>query len=132
MSDNNHMNYFISWKQLPFLDITFNIIIKIIPEIIKSKFKLEKWGFVISNYDNYLHIEKLSSPIIYCKTSDKPFTKDVMRVLIIMFEYNVVENLSISRNDMTWFLEALDEVNKIHPLLSYDVQKEYFIKLNLK
>jgi hypothetical protein len=50
-----------------------------------------------------------------------------MKVLILMVEYGAAENLGHDDTNMEPFLAALNEVHAIHKLVSYDMQKGYFI-----
>jgi hypothetical protein len=52
-----------------------------------------------------------------------------MKALILMVEYGVTENLSHDDTDMSWFLEALEDVDAKHSLTSYKWQKMYFTEL---
>ena len=51
-----------------------------------------------------------------------------MKTLILMVEYGVAEDLAHDDTDMSWFLEALEEVHAIHYLVSYESQKAYFTR----
>jgi hypothetical protein len=55
-----------------------------------------------------------------------------MKALILMVEYGVTTGLDHDDSDMSWFLEALDAVNTVWPLISYENQKKYFIELGQK
>ena len=125
------MGYWVYWKQLPFTDITYNNVFKIVPTVVNVKFRSEPWGFVVGDDENEsLAIERHPTQLTGTKTSRLPYTKDVMKTLIVMAEFGVAQNLDHDDSDMTWFLEALDEVHAVRPLLSYEMQKTYFRNLN--
>ena len=127
------MGYTVSWEQLPFSDITYKIVCKLVPSVIKVKFALHLWGFVVGDTENdCVAVERFPTQMTYVKTNRFPYTKDVMKTLILMVEYGAAHNLDHDDTDMSWFLEALNEVNIIHPLVSYTMKKEYFEKKALK
>jgi hypothetical protein len=64
------------------------------------------------------------------KTNYLPYTKDVMKTLIVMVEYGAASNLNHDDSDMTWYLDALEEVHAVQPLASYAMQKEYFMAMH--
>jgi hypothetical protein len=55
-----------------------------------------------------------------------------MMALILMVEYGVTQNLNHDDTNMTWYLEALEEVHAKYPLVSYQQQKKYFVELEIK
>lgn len=127
------MGYTVSWEQIIFSKYTYSNVISVIAKVINPeiKFRCEGWGFIIGNDDdNCACITKDKSIINWVKTNRAPYTKEFMKALIIMVEYGAAINLDHDESDMTIYLEALDEVNDKHPLESYKLQKEYFIKLS--
>ena len=127
------MGYTISWEQLPFSDVTYSNVCKIIPTLVKVKFRLEHWGFVIGdNDDQCFCIERYPTQMTFCKTNRDPYTKDAMMALILMVEYGAAKDLSHDDIDMTWYLEALETVHKAKPLASYEMQKAYFQSWHMK
>ena len=48
-----------------------------------------------------------------------------------MVEFGAAKNLNHDDSDMSMYLNALEEVHEIHPLISYEEQKTYFKDLNL-
>jgi hypothetical protein len=124
------MGYTLFWDQLCFSDITYKNVIKLIPLVISPdvKFSIESWGFVIGINDNdCAAIERTPSTLTYVKTNRLPYTKDVMKALILMVEFGAAQNLGHDDHIMTLYLEALDEVHAKYPLVSYDLQKAYFM-----
>ena len=127
------MGYTISWEQLPFSDVTYSNVCKIIPTLVKVKFRLEHWGFVIGdNDDQCFCIERYPTQMTFCKTNRDPYTKDAMMALIVMFEYGAAKDLQHDDIDMTWYLDALETVHAVKPLASYEMQKAYFQSWHMK
>jgi hypothetical protein len=135
------MGYTISWEPLRFTDFTYKTIINAIPSVISngSMFIEENWGFSIGarnpngsiNIDNCVGFNINNNIFTWSKTNRLPYTKDVMKALILMVEYGVTYNLNHDDTDMSWYLTALDEVHAVRPLASYEWQKKYFIELGM-
>ena len=125
------MGYTISWNPQRFTDYTYNTILTLTPTVIKcARFDIYSWGFVIGeNEDDSFAVSRDGNEIPFAKTNRLPYTKDAMKVLILMVEYGATSELDHDDEDMRWYLEALDEVHSIKPLMSYQQQKDYFIKL---
>jgi len=122
------MGYMVHWEQLPFSDFTWSNVLKLVPNIINCNFTQTTWGFVLSeSEDDSACIERYPTQITGSKTNRLPFTKDLMKTLILMVEFGAAQNLSHDDTDMSMYLNALDEVHSIHYLVSYDQQKEYFL-----
>jgi len=127
------MGYTVSWEQLAFSDVTYKIVTELVPTLINVKFRLERWGFVVGNNENdSLCIERYPTQMTFVKTNRLPYTKDVMKTLIIMVEYGAARDLHHDDINMTWFLEALEEIHAVSPLKSYYIQKAYFNSLHMK
>ena len=125
------MGYTVDWQQLPFSDFTYNNILKLIPKVIQSKFVITEWGFIIGESDdNSSCIERNATHMSFTKTNRDPYTKDFMKALILMVEFGAAKNLNHDDLDMSIYLNALDEVHAIHPLISYEQQKTYFMNVN--
>ena len=62
----------------------------------------------------------------FCTTHENPYTKNVMKCLILMVELGMATEV-ISHNNKD-FLEILDEVNSVFNLVSYDQQKVNYSK----
>lgn len=120
------MGYTVHWEQKAFTDFTWATILKLVPKVIQCEFKRTEWGFVLGDSELSACIEKHPTQITGVKTSRLPYTKDLMKALILMVEFGAAQQLHHDDDDMTWFLEALDEVYAIHPLVSYEMQKMYF------
>jgi len=125
------MGYTVHWEQLPFSDFTYNNILKLIPKVIQSKLTITTWGFIIGESDDSSCIERNPTNMTFTKTNRLPYTKDFMKALILMVEFGAAMNLNHDDSDMSIYLNALEEVNAIHPLISYEQQKTYFKSLNL-
>ena len=124
------MGYTVYWEQLPFSDFTYNNILKLIPKVINSKFVITDWGFMIVESEHeYSFIERNPIQMTFTKTNRLAYTKDFMKALILMVEYGAAKNLNHDDSDMRIYVNALEEVNAIHPLISYEEQKTYFKEL---
>ncbi len=123
------MGYTVEWEQLSFSDFTYNNILKLIPNIIQSNFVITDWGFVIRDSECSSSIERTPTRMTFTKTGRLPYTKDFMKILILMVEFGVAKNLNHSDSDMSIYLNALEEVHAIHPLISYEEQKAYFLSV---
>lgn len=127
------MGYCVHWEQMPFTDISYHNVFKVVLAVVQVKFRSEPWGFVVGDDENNsLAIERYPTQITGTKTDRLPYTKDVMKTLIVMAEFGVAKNLDHDDNNMTWFLEALDEVHAVRPLVSYEMQKTYFKNLAIR
>jgi len=129
------MGYTISWAPLRFSDFTYAGITEILPKIISedSKLTIGPHGFSIGNDDdNRIYFPKDEPRWCWEKTNRKPYGREAMKALILMVEYGVTTALDHDDTDMTWYLNALDAVNSVWPLISYENQKKYFIDLAQK
>jgi len=126
------MGYAVDWEQLPFSDFTYNNILKLIPKVIQSKFVITEWGFIIGeSSDDSSCVERNPTQMTSTKTNRLPYTKDFMKALILMVEFGAAKDLNHDDSDMSIYLNALEEVHAIHPLISYEQQKTYFKGLNI-
>ena len=125
------MGYTISWNPLRFTDFTYCTVTTLLPKIIDpSKIQITSWGFSIGeDIDNRVPFVRDGQQTPWEKTNREPYTKDAMKALILMVEFGVTFNLNHDDTDMTWYLEALEEVHAKHPLVSYQQQKIYFTDL---
>jgi hypothetical protein len=124
------MGYTISWEPLRFTDFTYRIVLTLLPKILlaDTTLRIEDWGFVIGESDDdCVPFLRNGEQTPWSKTNRLPYTKEVMKALILMVEYGVTSNLDHDDTDMTWYIEALDKVHSIHPLQSYEQQKAYFL-----
>ena len=122
------MGYTVHWEQLPFSNFTWSNLLKLVPKVIKSKFTRTTWGFVLGeDDDSSVYIEQYPTQITGQKTNRLPITNDLMKTLILMVEFGAAHQLNHDDSDMSMFLNALDEVHVIHPLISYEQQKTYFL-----
>ena len=124
------MGYTVGWEQLPFSAYTYNNVITLVPTLIdpNTPFKVTSWGFVIGpSIDDCTAIERVPTQMTFSKTNRMPYTKDVMKALIVMVEFGAAHNLVHDDISNAAYIEALEEVHAQHPLLSYDQQKAYFI-----
>ena len=123
------MGYTVSWHQLQFSEFTYQSVLRLIRKVIHPSTTMwpQEGGFVIgaNRYDSAT-IRRNPPYISFVKTNRLPYTKDLMKALILMVEFGAADDLSHDDSDQTLFLEALDEVNAIHALASYEQQKAYF------
>lgn len=123
------MGYTVTWEQLSFSDFTYNNILELVPKVIQSNFVITEWGFIIGDSnDDSSCIERNPTQMTFTKTNRYPYTKDFMKALILMVEFGAAKNLNHDDSDMSIYLNALEEVQAIHPLISYEQQKTYFKK----
>jgi hypothetical protein len=123
------MGYVVDWRQHMFTKFSYGNVIKLVQKVIGVKFRLESWGFIVGNNENEcVAIEYNQTQLTFVKTGRLPYTKDVMKTLIVMVEYGAASELSHDDlNDMTMYFEALEEVHAVQPLASYEMQKAYFM-----
>ena len=124
------MGYTISWEPVRFTHFTYTTVLALLPKILHADttLRIEDWGFVIGESDDeYVSFARDGEQIPWAKTNRLPYTKEVMKALILMVEYGVTSKLDHDDDDMTWFLDALDEVHSIHFLESYEEQKVCFL-----
>jgi hypothetical protein len=121
------MGYMVHWEQLRFSDFTWSNVLKLVPKVVNCHFIQTTWGFVLSSSDDdSVCIERYPTQMTGSKTNRLPITKDLMKTLILMVEFGAAKGLDHDDKDMSMFLNALDEVHTIHPLMSYEEQKKYF------
>ena len=124
------MGYMVHWEQLHFSDFTWSNLLKLVPKVANCEFTQTTWGFVLSeDEDSSVYIERYPTQITGQKTNRLPITKDLMKTLILMVEFGAAQALDHDDSDMSMFLNALEEVHAIHPLVSYEEQKAYFISI---
>lgn len=124
------MGYTVQWEQLAFSEFTWSNLLKLVPEVVDCEFTRTTWGFVLTEDENSsVYIEKHPSQITCQKTNRLPITKDLMKTLILMVEFGAAQELNHDDKDMSMFLNSLEEVQAIHPLVSYEEQKAYFLSV---
>jgi hypothetical protein len=126
------MGYTVSWEPARFTDYTYNNVITVLQKVLTPGriFRLEKWGFVIGDNENdSMGFSRDGQQMCWEKTNRLPYTKDVMKALILMVEFGVTQNLNHDDDSMAWYLTALDETHAVVPLASYEMQKRYFVEL---
>jgi hypothetical protein len=120
------MSYTVSWEQLAFTDLTWSSLLKLLPKVVKCRFIPTAWDFTLKEGEDTVRVERYPPKYIFSKTSEIPFTKDLMKTLVLMVEFGGARGLKYDDTDMSMFLNALDEVQAIRPLDSYQEQKKYF------
>ena len=128
------MSYTLSWEPFHFTDFTYTIALTVIPRLLAptSVLTVEEWGFFVGNDETGVGFMRDGRQVPWAKTNRHPYTKDIMKALILLVEYGVTQGLNHSDADMTWYLDALEEVHIHHPLISYYQQKAYFIDLHAR
>ena len=125
------MGYTAQWEPLHWTEFTYRTVVDALPTILSGPYRLESWGFSIGpDVNNCTPFLRSGFDVCWDKTNRQPYTKDVMRALVLMVEYGVTSGLNHDDADMTWYLEALEDVHAARPLASYEQQKEYFLTLN--
>jgi hypothetical protein len=128
------MEYRLSWNRLRFTEYTYKTILAILPKVLSPDTTLlvAPQGFLIGPTNDETQRVVFNRNGIqdsWILMNRAPYTKDVMKALILMVEYGITEDLDHSDRKMTRYLEALDEVHAKHPLMSYEMQKAYFLDL---
>ena len=125
------MGYTVQWEPLHWTDFTYQGILSLLPKILQGPYRVESWGISIGpDKNNCTPFLRSGEGCCWDKTNRLPYTKDVMRALILMVEHGVTSGLNHDDADMSWYLEALEAVHSVRPLATYQQQKEYFLTLN--
>ena len=134
------MGYSIHWIPGVFTDVTYDSVTSVLSELIDpgTTLTVEPWGFTIGleheseseseseSEDSVSIVRDPKSSHSFCKTNRAPYTKDVMKALILMVEFGAAVQLDHSDEDMSEWLTALEFVQVLWPLVSYGHQKTYF------
>jgi hypothetical protein len=121
----------ISWLPLRFTDETYKEVVDTLPKILNTKLKVKPWGFVIGDSeDEYTAFSREGFQHSLVKTNRTPYTKELLKVLILLVEYDVTDELAHDDRDTTNYLEALEEVHAKFPLVSYNDQKRHFLRFH--
>jgi len=118
------MGYTVSWSQRKFSIFTYEAVIKVLNDLGLNP-RTEPWGFVVGEGDDCVAIERVVTQMTYVKTNRDPYTKDVMKTLIVLVEFGAAQDLNHDDSDMTAFLVALNEVHAVRPLATYEGQLAY-------
>jgi hypothetical protein len=125
------MEYILYWNALPIEPKTFDIFTFFVKRCLDKDILIDEInGFEAHDtaHKDSFTISEIDEGFRFCRTKSLAFTKNVMRSLIFMRELGMVND--ISSNQELDFLAALDDVNKVIALNSYDVQKSYFLTLD--
>jgi hypothetical protein len=119
------MYYTIYWEQKAFSEFVYNTFLSLIPYILNPETEFERtpWGFTLGG-ERGIYIERRPS-LAYATTYS--YLKDLIRVLILMTEFGGASNISYTI-DSSEFLKELEELHKMHPLTTYEQQKQSFSK----
>lgn len=117
--------YTIHWTQKAFSEFVYNTFLALIPSILNpdTTFERTPWGFTLGG-ERGIYIERRPS-LAYATTYS--YLPDLLKVLVLMTEFGGASNITYNM-DSSEFLKAVEEVHKIHPLLTYLQQKRYFSK----
>jgi len=122
------MGYTVRWKPAIFTDITYHNVTTVLSEVLDKATQLavHDWGFTIGNDYDMVSISRINDQMAFCKTNRAPYTKDVMKAVILMVEYGAAVTLEHDESDTALWLLALDELQEAWPLVSYGILKKYF------
>jgi hypothetical protein len=123
------MAYTVSWEQLAFSDYTWSSVLKLVPKVVTCMFIPTKWDFILKEGDDKVRVERYPPKYVYSMTTAVPFAKDLIKALIVMVEFGGAKILKGDNKNMSMFLDALEEVNSIYNLVSYEEQKTYFMSV---
>ena len=122
------MEYTITWEPLQITEYSYASVLRLLPKVLSSGtiIKVEEWGFTITNSSSELlsfNRAGLQKQKPWFKTSSLLFIKEVIKALLLMVEYGVVQKLDFEGITRSTYLEMLEVVNRVHPLTSYSQQK---------
>ena len=123
------MEYTVTWEQLAFSDYTWSSVLKLVPKVVTCKFIKTLWDFILKEGEDSVRVERYPPQYVYSMTYGEPFVKDLIKALILMVEFGGAKIMIPDDNDMSIYLDALDEVNSTCYLVSYEQQKAYFISI---
>jgi hypothetical protein len=112
----------IHWKQHPFSDLMYNTFHALIPSILDPDTTFERtfWGCIIGG-ERGIYIERRPS-LAYATT--QVYLTDLLKVLVLMTEFGAATITHTGHRKE--FLKALEDVHKLHPLMTYEQQKQSF------
>ena len=125
------MEYILYWTATPTEPKTFDIFTFFVKRFLDKNLLIDEInGFEAhdATHKDSFTISEVDEGFRFCRTKSLAFTKNVMRALIFMEELGMAREIC-SNQDLD-FLGALDDVNKVIALNSYDVQKTYFMTVD--
>jgi hypothetical protein len=113
--------YTIYWNQEVLPHYMYNTFLSLLPPILnpKTEFEITPWGFTLGG-ERGVYVEHRKT-LAYTKVYDVHLT-DLFKVLILMVEFGAASKLMYDA-PASEFLLALEQVNTIYPLSSYEKQK---------
>jgi hypothetical protein len=122
------MEYTITWEPLQITEYSYASVVRLLPKVVSSTtiIKVEHWGFTITSSSSelfYFNRGGLQKQKPWFKTSSVLFIKEVIKALLLMVEYGVVQKLDFEGITRSTYLEMLELVNSVHPLTSVSRQK---------
>lgn len=119
----------VTWEQLAFSDYTWSSVLKLVPKVVTCKFIPTKWDFILKEGVDSIRVERYPPQYVYTMTYSDPFLTNLIKTLILMVEFGAAKILKPDNKDISIYLDALDEVQNICQLASYEEQKAYFSSL---
>ena len=128
------MGYTLYWIASPVDSVTFTEWTNAVRTVIDPALKIRYTGGVLvidstEDQGEPFYVAEHSSGFCFCKTNRLPYTVDCMMAMILMVEYGLATQLRADGPE--GFLQALDAVNALIPLTTYEAQKEYFEDLTI-
>ena len=128
------MGYTLYWTASPVDSLTFTEWTNAVRTVIDPTLKISYTGGVLvieapQEGGESFYVAEHSSGFCFCKTNRRSYTVDCMMAMILMVEYGLATQPRADGPE--GFLQALDAVNAIIPLQTYETQKEYFEDLQV-
>ena len=113
--------YTIYWNQEVLPQYMYNTFLSLLPPLLnpETEFEITPWGFTLGG-ERGVYFERRPG-LSYATTYDT-YLADVFKVLILMVEFGAASKLLYDA-PASEFLLALEQVNSIYPLSSYEKQK---------
>ena len=122
----NRMGYTVYWVAKPVDGVTMTEWINAVRTVIDPILKIhyEQGSLTILGTSEPFYATQDCTGIRLCKTDNQPYTADCMKAMVLMLEYGLATE--IFADNMDGFTGALEAVNTIIPLQTYEAQKRYF------
>jgi hypothetical protein len=113
--------YTIYWNHRVLPDFMYNTFLSLLPAILnpETEFEITPWGFTLGG-ERGVYIEDRAC-LAYA-TVYQVVLPDLLKVLVLMVEFGAVSDLTYDV-PFSEFLLALERVNSMYPLSSYEKQK---------
>jgi hypothetical protein len=125
------MGYTVYWVAKPVDGVTMTEWINAVRTVIDPTLKIhyEQGSLTILGTSEPFYATLDCSGIRTCTTGNQPYTADCMKAMVLMVEYGLATE--IFADDMEGFMGALEAVNSLIPLQTYEAQKTYFEEAGL-